>query len=607
MSDTGKTLALIQATLPGVTGPKIIAEVDDWLDDHITNPSSPPLDTSLSSSSSAAPANLVGDLKSHLDAEALGTLGKIIASKSYNRTTTSESVYRSWIPATIVKNKAYAIHLFANQYQGKAQSSPYPTIRLYTSTAETNDSIVDSVFDADSIATDKHYVIPFIASANANYVYVYLNTMAGTLDIDVSLTGGIGNDVKELQDDNVVIHGELQELGAEPLKNLYKYSDITPDVRIRTDTGETEGLNTFSTSDYIQVEENTAYIINFSWYSSGNYGLAFYNSSKTFIENSGIKQANNSDAGSFDPFIFNSISGAKYVRFSIPDSRNPESVTMKKYIYTVTEKADKSMYTIPASFTFDNIFTEDNSTVGEYTLLDAQGSCIMGDSLIYAMRFNGSDTGNTMLVKYDLETNTVTDRVQDHSYGHANGIAYIESQDKLFIVALDNAGTIYTVDPDTLEYESSFSLEEVLSPLITDYTGVGGVAYAKEIDKILFLIRGTKKGFAVFDSSMNFEKIIWIDYIKNYTFGDISADENFIYTTQYNGTTNNNKLVLYDYRGNIVSKTPFIVKNEPEGAMKYGKDIIAVFNQDNKVWIYKCTPINTEIPIAKVLSQYYPF
>ena len=66
MSDTGKTLALINATLPGVTGPKIIAEVDDWLGDHISNPSSPPLDTSLSLSEAAAPANLVGDLKSAL-------------------------------------------------------------------------------------------------------------------------------------------------------------------------------------------------------------------------------------------------------------------------------------------------------------------------------------------------------------------------------------------------------------------------------------------------------------------------------------------------------------------------------------------------------------
>lgn len=45
---------------------QVVPAVDDWLDDHITNPSNPPLDTSLSLSNAAAPANLVGDLKSAL-------------------------------------------------------------------------------------------------------------------------------------------------------------------------------------------------------------------------------------------------------------------------------------------------------------------------------------------------------------------------------------------------------------------------------------------------------------------------------------------------------------------------------------------------------------
>ena len=41
---------------------KIVEEVDTWLDEHITNPDSPPLDRSLTSSSAAAPADLVGDI-----------------------------------------------------------------------------------------------------------------------------------------------------------------------------------------------------------------------------------------------------------------------------------------------------------------------------------------------------------------------------------------------------------------------------------------------------------------------------------------------------------------------------------------------------------------
>ena len=41
---------------------KIVEEVDAWLDEHITNPDSPPLDRSLTSSSAAAPADMVGEI-----------------------------------------------------------------------------------------------------------------------------------------------------------------------------------------------------------------------------------------------------------------------------------------------------------------------------------------------------------------------------------------------------------------------------------------------------------------------------------------------------------------------------------------------------------------
>lgn len=46
--------------------PEDIAEaVDDWLDENITNPDSPPLDRSLTSSSAAAPADILGGLMEH--------------------------------------------------------------------------------------------------------------------------------------------------------------------------------------------------------------------------------------------------------------------------------------------------------------------------------------------------------------------------------------------------------------------------------------------------------------------------------------------------------------------------------------------------------------
>lgn len=44
-------------------GTDVTESVDEWLEDNFTNPSNPPLDRSLTSSSSAAPADMVGAIK----------------------------------------------------------------------------------------------------------------------------------------------------------------------------------------------------------------------------------------------------------------------------------------------------------------------------------------------------------------------------------------------------------------------------------------------------------------------------------------------------------------------------------------------------------------
>ena len=44
-----------------ITDPKVVQATDAWLGQHITNPSNPPLDTSLSLANAAAPAKTVGD------------------------------------------------------------------------------------------------------------------------------------------------------------------------------------------------------------------------------------------------------------------------------------------------------------------------------------------------------------------------------------------------------------------------------------------------------------------------------------------------------------------------------------------------------------------
>ena len=78
MSGTGKMIAIAKSF--GASESKIKQEVDSWLDENITNPDSPPLDRSLSSSSAAAPADKVGTLKNDMITvkSSLGLIGTYV-------------------------------------------------------------------------------------------------------------------------------------------------------------------------------------------------------------------------------------------------------------------------------------------------------------------------------------------------------------------------------------------------------------------------------------------------------------------------------------------------------------------------------------------------
>lgn len=96
--------------------------------------------------------------------------------------------------------------------------------------------------------------------------------------------------------------------------NLFDMGAAWPNCRIRTDTGVAEGLTGMYSSDYTPVAPETAYVLNFSYYSTGNYGMAFYNKDKVYI--SGAKQSN-TYAGGGDPFVFTTPANCAYIRFSI--------------------------------------------------------------------------------------------------------------------------------------------------------------------------------------------------------------------------------------------------------------------------------------------------
>lgn len=96
-------------------------------------------------------------------------------------------------------------------------------------------------------------------------------------------------------------------------KNLFDYTKITLDRRIDITNGNAVGVgsNNFEVSDYITIVGGQTYTLNFSYFSSANYGMAYYDMQKNYI--SGQKMG---AATGRTPFAFTAPNNARYVRFT---------------------------------------------------------------------------------------------------------------------------------------------------------------------------------------------------------------------------------------------------------------------------------------------------
>lgn len=212
-------------------------------------------------------------------------------------------------------------------------------------------------------------------------------------------------------------------------------------------------------------------------------------------------------------------------------------------------------YAVPAKLSSETIHEYSSAPSASYHV---QAMATDGTYLYYSLVVD--DTSNTILVKYDIANDNVVLTKADHCYGHANGMAYIPDMDKIIVCDMDQTGTISYVDPDTLEFIESASLNDVLSPVVPFWYGVGAVAYCASNKKIVFLLRGiagtdgvTRKGFAIFDSAMRFEKVCFTEYVDCESYSGLWADDDFIYLSITNPNSGSGEwLLFYDWHGTLV-------------------------------------------------------
>ena len=273
---SGKVLAKASSTdydvtwadPPSPTDTQVTTAVDAYLAENFTNPDSPPLDRTLASSESAAPADLVGDLKSAFDLVSDATVEKIVVSDNqWNDDAATDGKYY-YSDGSILDNANYALSDFI-PINGKAYvlaCSKYGTSPF----AIQADGL--AFFDEDKTFVTGSRVTSISAAVSvpvsAVYVRVYFQKILTQKYVGVSDSSTLPTydeyaiELKNLLKERVeTLETEAEETG-DKLDYFYDevFTEVKPNLLRFNDIPETteSGITYKLTGNYLEISGTTS-------------------------------------------------------------------------------------------------------------------------------------------------------------------------------------------------------------------------------------------------------------------------------------------------------------------------------------------------------------
>ena len=197
-----------------------------------------------------------------------------------------------------------------------------------------------------------------------------------------------------------------------------------------------------------------------------------------------------------------------------------------------------------------------------------QGACADGKYIYYGIVNNQTDDDNTVC-KMDINTKEIIKTTNELNLGHCNSKTYCSYDGYIHCVSLDEESTIHRITTD-LEYVDSYKVS--ILDKYPQFTGFGAIDYNEKTEQFIFLIRGNKKGYAIFTKNMTFIKIIWCEYVDAHVYGGICTDNNFIYQAIC-GKNFEGFISIFNFNGDLIKtiqlenfngeiEEPFLVKNK---------------------------------------------
>ena len=212
---------------------------------------------------------------------------------------------------------------------------------------------------------------------------------------------------------------------------------------------------------------------------------------------------------------------------------------------------------------------------------------------------DNDDVNPCGIIKYDMLKDEIIKSSYSTSYGHGNGMTYIEKLKELWITSFDydnltDLFRVSKVDSETLEFKENIDLQTTLetyfSGILSSVNGVGAITYNKIHDKVVYLLRTSTdinnvavKSLIICDTNNN---VIAHKLIYDITFaGGLESDENYIYINRPN-----NHIDVYDWELNFIGNIYYNVGDaESEGLVIMNKCIYTNVNYqvDEYVKLYK--------------------
>ena len=345
--------------------------VDDWLEENITNPDSPPLDRSLSFSSAAAPADIVGATDSALikqigeyGGDVLPYAGNVPGYISangdiYSAGATTKEITFNYIP--VVPGQTI-------KYYWKVKGSPWSAIGYWgndKSTFISRITLGSGTHEGEYYYDSQEIIVP----QNAYYFRFSMRTY-DDYEVNISINEDIVLMVNGLTYGNLYVES----------KSVAGYVNTSGSITAPTSAKE-------RTSDYIAVNPGEIYTIQ-SWATPGSseklwIAIGTYNNSKEFITRIGEESSANA---TYKKKVYTIPQNCKYIRVTVRMYNDGKASVSKgdyaiPYMKSYEDYADKtsvsllsnSLSNVETAIENSNLFVYGDSVRG---YLDSLGQLI---------------------------------------------------------------------------------------------------------------------------------------------------------------------------------------------------------------------------------------